>query len=107
MNNNDKSVSKETEELLNDDDIREWFRSRDPDRKKTNPFLTDDAEKQYTGRASKLAIINKDDKEQIWGISYSEHQKHLKQSSKNFMWVGINIGLFLSILSVVIFKTII
>lgn len=108
MDDKDKNISKKAEELLSDDDIRSWFESRDPKRKKSNPFLTDDAKEQYTGKASKLTIVDdvKKDEERDWGVSYSEHQRHLKQSSKNFMWIGINGGLFLSILLVIIIKII-
>lgn len=109
MTNNDKNISKKTEDLLSDEDIRNWFQSRDPNRKKSNPFLTDDAKEQYTGKASKLKIVGdvKKDEERDWGVSYSEHQRHLKQSSKNFMWIGINGGLLISILLVIIIKIII
>lgn len=90
---NDKSL----ETLMNDDQLREWFYSRDPERKKSNPFLTEDAEKQYTGKSSTLTKVEKVEDEKSWGISYSEHDAHLKKTSKTYFWLGVITGLIIAI----------
>lgn len=90
-----KSVS----ELLDDDKIREYFLSRDPNRTKPNPFLTVEAEEQYGGKASRLKIIGEttETEEKSYGISYSQHQKHVKDVAIKFLGLGISLGLLISI----------
>ena len=83
---------------LNDDQIREWFNSRDPNRKRIDPFLTEDAREDYSGRASPLTVREKDPKEKVYGVSYTQHRKHIASVARHFAWIGISIGLFAAII---------
>ena len=94
---------KEMKELLDDDKIREFFMSRDPSRPKPSPFLTDDEERSYTGKASKLTLVEEEKEEKTYGVSYSEHQHHSKQVAFRFFNLGLILGLLLSIVLVLIF----
>lgn len=92
--NNDK-----LEELLGDQDLMEYFVSRDPNRKKIDPFLTEDAQKDYTGKSSVLTKVEKrDDDENTRGVSYSQHQKHVNDVARNYTWVGISVGILFAII---------
>jgi len=91
----------ELEKVLDDDQIRNWFTSRDPERKKIDPFITEEAAEEFGGRASVLTV--KEEKEKVHGVSFSEHTKQVKNVSINFTWVGISIGLILAIILALIF----
>lgn len=98
-NNEDSNNEQSIEDLLDDDQIREFFESRDPNREKPSPFLTEEAEEQYSGRASKLKTVSEDtEEEEVYGISYTQHQKHIRQVAFRFTWVGMCLGLLTSIL---------
>ena len=86
------------EKILDDDELRAWFMSRDPERKKNNPFLTDEAAEQFNGKASSLQTVDEDDGEKVWGISFSEHDRHVKKVSNAWFWVGLSTGLLLAII---------
>lgn len=96
MTDNIKDDDDKLEELLGDKDIMEYFLSRDPNRKKADPFLTEDSQKAYTGRASSLTKVEKRDEEDVWGVSYSQHQKHVNDTARNFTWIGISIGIMVA-----------
>lgn len=90
-------------EALDDEDIRKWFESRDPSRAKPNPFLTSDAEESVRGRASSLKIIEEDEEsEQPWGVSYTQHQKHVRDVARHFFWAGMTIAFVFSIIAIFI-----
>lgn len=90
------------EEELDDDAIREWFASRDPNRPKVNPFLTDEAEESVRGKASSLTI-KKEEKEKLYGISYSQHTKSVREVARHFFLIGSAVTLFVAIVLALIF----
>lgn len=91
----------ELEKVLDDDELRDWFRSRDPERKKIDPFISEEAAEEFGGKASALTV--KEEEEKVHGISFSEYTKQVKSISINFTWVGISIGLILAIILTLIF----
>ena len=95
------SKEDELEKVLDDDQIRNWFTSRDPERKKINPFITEEAAEEFGGRASVLTA--KEEEEKVHGVSFSEHTKQVKSVSISFTWVGISIGLISAIILALIF----
>ncbi len=95
------SKEDELEKVLDDDQIRSWFTSRDPERKKINPFITEEAAEEFGGKASVLKV--KEEEEKVHGVSFSEHTKQVKNVSMNFTWIGISIGLILAIILALIF----
>lgn len=95
------SKENELEKVLDDDQLRDWFRSRDPERKKIDPFISEEAAEEFGGRASVLTA--KTEEEKIHGVSFSEHTKQVKNVSMNFTWIGISIGLTLAIILALIF----
>ena len=85
-------------DLLDDDDIRNFFQSRDPNRKKPDPFLTTESADRYKGKASALTPKeNIDDEIEIHGISFTQHVKNIKETARHYLWLGISIGLVLAI----------
>ena len=90
-------------EELDDDQIREWFKSRDPNRKKPNPFLTEEAEEAVRGKASTLTVKKEKEEEKLYGISYSQHTKHIREVARHFFFVGSSVALFVAIVLAVIF----
>ena len=105
MNDKDKKteLSKEMEELLDDDAIREWFQGRNPDRPKANPFLDPEVEESLSGRAS--VLTPKEDvetKEKVYGISYSQHTKHIRTVARHYFLIGSATALVLAIFLVAI-----
>lgn len=94
------SKENELEKVLDDDQLRDWFKSRDPERKKIDPFISEEAAEEFGGKASTLTIK---EEEEIHGISFSEYTKQVKNISVNFTWVGISIGLILAIILALIF----
>lgn len=95
------SKNDELEKVLDDDQLRDWFKSRDPERKKIDPFISEEAAEEFGGKSSTLAI--KEEEEKVHGISFSEYTKQVKSISINFTWVGISIGLTLAIILALIF----
>ena len=95
------SKEDELEKVLDDDQIRNWFTSRDPERKKINPFITEEAAEEFGGKASVLTV--KEEEEKVHGVSFSEHTKQVKNVSISFTWIGISIGLILAIILALIF----
>jgi len=89
---------------LDDEKIREWFLSRDPNRPKPNPFLTEEAEEAFKGKASPLTIKKVEENEKSYGVSYSQHMKHLKEVARHFFFVGTATALFVAIILAVIYK---
>lgn len=79
-------------DLLDDDDIRNYFQSRDPKRKKT--FINPDETSTTHGKAS--ALKPKED-EEVHGVSFTQHVKRTKEAARHFTWIGISVGLFLAI----------
>jgi len=98
-----KELPQELEEILDDEKIREWFESRDPNRKKVNPFIDADAEELYSGRASSLTPAGEKLENKPYGISYSEHERHIRNVAKNFAFIGIAIGLTIAIVLALIY----
>ncbi len=95
------SKENELEKVLDDDQLRDWFKSRDPERKKIDPFISEEAAEEFGGKASTLTI--KEEEEKVHGISFSEYTKQVKNISINFTWVGISIGLLLAIILALVF----
>ncbi len=94
----DKKIDDEMEDLLDDDDIREFFQSRDPDRPKTNPFLDADVEESIRGKASVLTpkeVV--EDDANVYGISYTQHTKHIRDVARHFFLIGSAAALVLAI----------
>lgn len=89
-------------EELDDDKIREWFLSRDPNRKKVNPFLTEEAEESVKGKASTLTI-KEAQKETTHGISFSQHTKHVRNVARHFFFFGSSMALAVAIILAIIF----
>jgi len=96
------SKEDELEKVLDDDQLRDWFTSRDPERKKIDPFITEDAAEEFGGKASVLTV-KKEEEEKVHGVSFSEHTKQVKNVSISFTWVGISIGFILAIILALIF----
>ena len=94
------SEENELEKVLDDDQLRDWFRSRDPERKKIDPFISEEAAEEVGGQSSVLTVKAE---EKIHGVSFSEHTKQVKNVSVNFTWIGISIGLILAIILALIF----
>lgn len=94
------SDDEDLKNLLDDDEIRKYFMSRDPERKKVNPFLTIESEEQYNGKASALKVVasTEDSEEKEYGISYSQYQKQSKSIAFRFTFIGINAGLLIAII---------
>ena len=80
-------------DLLDDDDIRNYFQSRDPSRKKT--FIDPDETTKFYGKAG--ALKPKENEEEVHGVSFTQHVKRTKEAARHFTWIGISIGLFLAI----------
>jgi len=97
-----KELSEISEEL-DDDQIREWFQSRDPDRKKVDPFLTEEAKESLGGKASPLTIKEEIEQEKSYGVSYSQHTKHIRDVARHFFFVGSSAALFVAIILAIIF----
>ena len=89
-------------EELDDDQIREWFESRDPNRKKIDPFLTDEARESVKGKSTPLVI--KEDKEATeHGISFSQHSMHVRNVARHFFFFGSSVALVVAIILALIF----
>ena len=101
-NNKDLKSNEEIESVLNDDDIRNWFLSRDPDRKKVNPFIDEEAAEMYRGQASSLTPAEEKSNDKVYGISFSQHERHIKNVSKYFTFFGIAIGLIIAIIIAIV-----
>ncbi len=87
----------ELKNLLNDDDdLRDYFNSRDPKRKKPSPGLTEEAADQVKGKAS--VLTPKEDKKEVHGVSFSQHMKNISETRRRGIWVGISIGLLVAII---------
>jgi len=95
------SKENELEKVLDDDQLRDWFKSRDPERKKIDPFISEEAAEEFGGKASVLTA--KEEEKKIHGVSFSEHTKQVKNVSINFAWFGVSIGLTLAIILALIF----
>ncbi len=100
--NNDKKVSENMEELLDDDDIRKFFQSRDPDRLKVDPFLDSDLEESIRGKASTLTPKEAVEEERVYGISYTQHTKHIRDVARHFSLIGSAAALMLAVFLVAI-----
>ena len=87
---------KELKEILDDEDIRKYFQSRDPNRKLPNPGLTEETADELKGKASVLKP--KEEKEDAHGISFTQYIKGIKETLRRGILVGISIGLFLAII---------
>lgn len=85
------------DEVLNDDQLRDWFTSRDPNREKTNPFLDADLEESITGKASSLKLKEQTE-DDTWGISYSAHSKHVRDVGRHFFFIGAGVALIVAII---------
>ncbi len=96
--NNKSDISDE----LDDEQIRAWFQSRDPSRKKVDPFLTDEARESVKGKASPLTI-KEEKEEKAYGISFSQHSKHVRNVARHFFFFGSSVTLVVAIILALIF----
>ena len=92
---------KELKELLDDDDIRKYFQSRDPERKKPNPGLTEDTADQLKGRASALKP-KEEAEDDVHGVSFSQHMKAISNTRRRCILAGISTGLFIAIILTIV-----
>ncbi len=99
MSTDKDDLSKE----LDDDQLREWFQSRDPNRKKVNPFLTAEAEESVKGKAAPLTITEEAKEEKAYGISYSQHEKNIRDVSRHFFFIGSSVALLIAIILSLLF----
>ncbi len=97
MSDDKKKIDDEMEDLLDDDDLRKFFQSRDPDRPKSNPFLDADVEESIRGKASTLTPKEVVEEENVYGISYTQHTKHIRDVARHFFLIGSAAALVLAI----------
>lgn len=90
-------------DLLDDDDIRKYFQGRDPSRAKPKPFLTDEAEETYRGKSSTLTAKIKEEKEEVYGVSFTQYTKQLREVSRHFLWIGMSVAFSIAIIITLIF----
>lgn len=90
------SEDDDMKELMDDDDIRNYFKGRDPDRKKVDPIIDLDAAEQYKGKAS--ALSPKEETEEIHGVSFSQHIKQIRETARHYIWIGLALGLAIAII---------
>lgn len=83
-------------DLLDDDDIRNYFKSRDPNRKKIDPIIDLETAEQHKGKAS--ALSPKEETEEIHGVSFSQHIKQIRETARHYVWIGIAMGLTIAII---------
>ena len=88
------SKDENMQDLLDDDDIRNYFQSRDPARKKPDPFI--DLESADKGKAS--VLTPKEETEDIHGVSFSQHVKQIRETARHYLWIGLSIGLVIAII---------
>lgn len=86
----------EMKELLDDDEIREWFVSRDPERKKVDPFTDEETAEEHKGKAS--VLTPKEPTKEIHGVSFSQHVKQIRVTARHYLWIGLSIGFFVAII---------
>lgn len=98
----DKKIDKEMKDLLDDDEIRKFFQGRDPDRPKSNPFLDADVEESIRGKASTLTLKEVVEDETVYGISYTQHTKHIRDVARHFFLIGTAAAFVLAIILAVI-----
>lgn len=103
----DKSDPDDLENQLNhDQQLLDWFKSRDPDRVKASPFSDSETAEQYGAKSTKP---NKSPDSTVQqeqdglGVSFTQHEWHIKYVSRNFTYIGIAIGLFVAIVLALIF----
>ena len=85
---------KDIKALMDDDDIRKYFQSRDPARKKVDPFIGLESADQ--GKAS--ALTPKEEVEEVHGVSFTEHVKRIREAARHYIWIGISLGLAIAII---------
>ena len=93
---------KELKAILDDDDIRRYFESRDPNRKLPNPGLTEDTADELKGKAS--VLTPKEEKEDVHGVSFTQHVKRIKETLRRGVLGGIALGLLLAIVLTLILR---
>lgn len=89
------SEDDELKELLDDDDLRNYFNGRDPNRKKIDPFTDEETANQHKGKASVLAP--KEETEEVHGVSFSQHVKRIREAARHYLWIGLSLGLAIAI----------
>ena len=94
-------------QLDNDQQLMDWFKSRDPDRVKASPFRDSEMAEQYGAKPTKSnkSQDNTDQQQEQdgLGVSFTQHEWHIKHVSKNFTFIGIAIGLFVAIVLALVF----
>lgn len=94
----DKEDDETLKELLDDDDIRKYFQGRDPSRAKPHPFLTEESEEQFKGKATTLKPKEVEEKEDVYGVSYTQHNKTVREIGRHFFWIGMSLAFIIAII---------
>jgi len=93
------SEDEELKQLLDDDDLRDYFNGRDPNRKKSDPFISEETANRHRGKSTVLTTKDvPEEKQETHGISFTQHVKSIKETARQYMWIGISVGLFLAII---------
>lgn len=87
---------------MDDDDIRRWFESRDPNRKKPNPFITQESAEQYGARPQLTQPVSSPDAEVSQGPSFSDHDRHIRETARRFAYMGAAAALAVAIVLVLL-----
>ena len=88
------SEDDEMKELLDDDDLRNYFQGRDPKRKKVDPNISLETAEQ--GKAS--VLTPKKETEEAHGVSFSQHVKQIRVTARHYLWIGLILGLAIAII---------
>jgi hypothetical protein len=94
-----KDDQEDMKDILDDDDIRNYFKSRDPERKHMNPGLTPEISDSMQGKASVLKTKETPD-EEIHGVSFTQHTKSINNTKRHFGFLGAIFALIICIILV-------
>ena len=90
------SEDDEMKDLMDDDEIRNYFNSRDPNRKKVDPIIDLESAEQHKGKAS--ALTPKEETEEIHGVSFSQHIKQIRETARHYIWIGMALAFTIAII---------
>lgn len=106
MSNEEQSIPPE----LDDEDIRRWFESRDPERKKPNPFITQETAEQWSPKPRGLTSVNSPanspansaQSDQPGPPTFTEHDRHIREVARRFTYMGAAAALAVAIVLVLL-----
>lgn len=91
---------------LDDEDIRRWFESRDPERKKPNPFITQETAEQWSPKPRGLTSVNSPansaQSDQPGPPTFTEHDRHIREVARRFTYMGAAAALAVAIVLVLL-----